>query len=189
MMILLRGYVNILILLILLIHLIRLILLILLINKNSINSINSIRISTVSNDFLDTLDLRGVLVYRLTAYPNAGHLSFLFTKITRFWAVFEPKNGVLRWSKMLIIDNSGYAKNTYRNHNPENSKIFANYRSYSMVNDLKRRDFQSDTFSLVQGLSLIMPILACLKVHRLGYIDLTEPIVARLLIREGINDG
>ena len=154
-MILVRGYINILILLIFLIHLIHLILLILL-KMNSINSINSINNTTVSSVTLEK--------YWLTNYLNAGYLSFPFNpgmlhgsqdhrknavKLARFMHGLGVKNGSKSADNSLIMVRDNYAKNTYRNHEFNIPNFSHNIRCFQMINDLQRGFENADNFSLV----------------------------------------
>ena len=80
---------------------------------------------------------------RLTAYPYAGYVSFLFTLITKFLRVLNVKMAVQAGILELIMLTDNYAKNTYHNHQSKNAQKFTKKAMFQMVNNLRRGCFET----------------------------------------------
>ena len=104
------------------------------------------------------------LLYWLTAYPNAGYLSFLFdpamlpggqdhrknaVKLARFMHGLGVKNGHKTPDNSLIMVIRDFGKNTYHNHEFNIPNFSHNIRCFQMINDLQRGFENADNFSLV----------------------------------------
>ena len=106
--------------------------------------------------------------HRLTVYPTAGYLSFLFepefqprqpstgdnarlkpAKLARFLHVLGVKNGYKCTQNSLIMVINGLAKNTYHDHLFTIPQKVSNIHYLQMINDLQRRFENADNFSVV----------------------------------------